>query len=60
MGFAGFSIFFTLTGLIILRLLQLAGAHLDWVSLVYILFNFAVSKQEAGLFACSEMCDARI
>ena len=42
MGFSGFSIFFVLTGLITLELLQTYGAELDWISFTYMLFNFAV------------------
>lgn len=53
MGFAGFSIFFVLTGIIVLKLLQKAEIHLDIISFCYILFNFAVSRGwgSAGLKA---------
>ena len=42
MAFAGFSIFFTLTGLIALQLVVRFGVVLDAVSFVFILYNFAV------------------
>ncbi len=42
LGFSGFSIFFLLTGIIVVQLLQKAGAHMDWISLCYILLNFAL------------------
>lgn len=43
MGFAGFSIFFILTGVIALRLLEKAGIAMDAFSFIFILWNFAVS-----------------
>ena len=42
MGLAGFSIFFVLTGIIAVELLQKWDVHMDYFSFVYILFNFAV------------------
>ncbi|KAK9915058.1 hypothetical protein WJX75_004245 [Coccomyxa subellipsoidea] len=42
MGFAGFSIFFFLTGVIALQLIKKASLRLDAFSFIYILFNFAV------------------
>ncbi|KAK9816378.1 hypothetical protein WJX74_000624 [Apatococcus lobatus] len=42
MGFAGFSIFFILTGVIALRLLEKAGIAMDAFSFLFILWNFAV------------------
>ncbi|EFN56673.1 hypothetical protein CHLNCDRAFT_144542 [Chlorella variabilis] len=41
MGFAGFSIFFVLTGLISIQLLQKAAIHTDFITFTYILLNFA-------------------
>lgn len=43
MGFAGFSIFFVLAGIIAIELLQTWHVHIDFISFTYILFNFAVS-----------------
>ena len=43
MGFAGFSIFFFLTGIISLQLIEKAQLQLDAFSFLYILYNFAVS-----------------
>ncbi|PRW59201.1 presenilin [Chlorella sorokiniana] len=42
MGFAGFSIFFVLAGVIALELLQKWDVHTDFISFTYILFNFAM------------------
>ncbi len=42
MAFAGFSIFFTLTGLIALQLVVKFGLVLDAFSFAFILYNFAV------------------
>ncbi|KAK9867147.1 hypothetical protein WJX84_008748 [Apatococcus fuscideae] len=42
MGFAGFSIFFILTGVIALRLMEKAGIAMDAFSFLFILWNFAV------------------
>lgn len=42
MGFAAFSIFFFLTGTILLALLQRARVHLDVLSFSYALLNFSV------------------
>lgn len=42
MAFAGFSIFFTLTGLIALQLVVKIGLVLDAFSFAFILYNFAV------------------
>ncbi|KAL4445803.1 hypothetical protein ABPG77_009002 [Micractinium sp. CCAP 211/92] len=42
MGFAGFSIFFVLAGIILIELLQTFHVHLDFISFTYILWNFAV------------------
>ncbi|KAL4425797.1 hypothetical protein ABPG75_009813 [Micractinium tetrahymenae] len=42
MGFAGFSIFFVLAGIISIELLQTWHVHLDFVSFTYLLWNFAV------------------
>ncbi len=47
LGFSGFSIFFLITGIIIIELIQKAGGHMDWFSFSYILFNFAVSTLDA-------------
>ena len=44
MGFAGFSIFFFLTGIISLQLIEKAQLQLDAFSFVYFLYNFAVSS----------------
>lgn len=41
MGFAGFSIFFVLAGIILIELLQTWHVHLDFISFTYILWNFA-------------------
>ena len=43
MGFAGFSIFFFLTGVISLQLIEKAQLQLDAFSFLYFLYNFAVS-----------------
>lgn len=51
MGFSGFTIFFVLTGVLALQLLQKAGAAFDWISFSYILFNFAVRRAAAGCVA---------
>lgn len=52
MAFAGFSIFFTLTGLIALQLVVRFNVVLDAVSFAFILYNFAVRlcllPQETG------------
>jgi presenilin 1 len=42
MALSGFSIFFLLTGIIAIQLLQVADAHMDWISFTYLLFNFAM------------------
>lgn len=42
MGFAGFSIFFVLAGVIALELLQKWDVHTDFISFTYILVNFAM------------------
>lgn len=42
MGLAGFSIFFFLTGVIALQLLEKANARLDAFSFLFFLYNFAV------------------
>jgi presenilin 1 len=42
MGFSAFSIFFLLTGIIALELLQKASVHLDWITFTYVLLNFAM------------------
>jgi presenilin 1 len=42
MAFSGFSIFFVLTGVIAIRLLQRFGFSMDWISFTFILLNFAV------------------
>ena len=44
MGFAGFSIFFFLTGIISLQLIEKAQLQLDAFSFLYFLYNFAVSS----------------
>lgn len=46
MGFAGFSIFFVLTGVILVKLLQKFNVHLDIVSFLYMLLNFAVRPRD--------------
>lgn len=43
MGFAGFSIFFMLTGILAFQLIQLYHIPVDLFSFLLILFNFAVS-----------------
>ena len=43
MGFAGFSIFFFLTGIISLQLIEKTHLQLDAFSFLYFLYNFAVS-----------------
>ena len=43
MGFAGFSIFFILTGIISLQLIEKSRLQLDAFSFLYFLYNFAVS-----------------
>jgi len=59
MGLSGFSIFFVLTGVILIELLHQAGAHMDWISFGYILFNFAVSENSpnksilSGRYLCN-------
>ncbi|KAK9841060.1 hypothetical protein WJX81_008443 [Elliptochloris bilobata] len=50
MAFAGFSIFFTLTGLITLQLVVKFGLVLDAVSFTFMLFNFAVVGVTALFF----------
>jgi hypothetical protein len=42
MGFAGFSIFFFLSGLIALQLIEKAQIRLDAISFIFYLYNFAV------------------
>lgn len=42
MGFAVFDMFFVLTGAVALRVLQVAGIHVDAVSVCLLLFNFSV------------------
>jgi len=49
MAFAGFSIFFTLTGLIALQLVARLGLALDAVSFTFILYNFAARLAPAGV-----------
>ena len=42
MGFAGFSIFFLLTGVVAIQLIQLQPVPVDAVSFTFILWNFSV------------------
>ena len=42
MAFAGFSIFFLLTGIVLLQLIQKAALTMDAVSFSFILYNFSV------------------
>lgn len=57
MGLAGFSIFFVLTGIIALELLQKWDVHTDFISFTYILYNFAVSHGGAGGYhRCAACC----
>lgn len=42
MAFAGFSIFFALTGIIAALLIQRVHAHIDVFSFLFVLYNFAV------------------
>ena len=49
MGFAGFSIFFFLTGVIALQLLEKAHARLDAFSFLFILYNFAARAPRSPL-----------
>ena len=71
MAFAGFSIFFTLTGLIALQLIVRFNVVLDAVSFAFILYNFAVrarrflmrlapgsSKREVDSAFCRHSCGA--
>lgn len=51
MCFAGFSIFFVLVGIIAIQVLQKEGGHMDWISFVYILFNFAAIGAVTLFFA---------
>lgn len=53
MGFAGFSIFFVLAGIILIELLQTWHVHLDFISFVYVLWNFAVRRVFIILRRCS-------
>lgn len=43
MGFAGFLIFFVLTGVILTQLIQLTRFPIDYISFLYMLYNFSVS-----------------
>ena len=59
MGLAGFSTLFLLTGILALQLIQLAGVPVDALSLVYILYNFAVRLyhcQVMMLLSSSKSC----
>ena len=59
MGLAGFSTLFLLTGILALQLIQLAGVPVDALSLVYILYNFAVRPyrcQVTVLLSSSKSC----
>ena len=47
MGFAGFLIFFVLTGVILIDLVKLTRLRLDWFSFCYMLYNFSVSELPA-------------
>ena len=42
MGFAGFSIFFVLTGILGVQLIQLYRIPVDLFSFLFLLYNFAV------------------
>ena len=44
MGIAMFNIFFFLTGVVALRLLQAIHLHMDVFSFCYLLFNFSVRQ----------------
>ncbi len=52
MGFAGFSIFFFLTGVISLQLIEKAQLQLDAFSFLYFLYNFAVRLAAVLLYLC--------
>ena len=42
MAFAVFDIFFLITGILIIKLLQAGDVHVDVFSFVYLLLNFSV------------------
>ena len=52
MGAAGFSIFFFLTGVISLQLIEKAQLQLDAFSFLYFLYNFAVRLAARHLYLC--------
>ena len=63
MAFAGFSIFFTLTGLIALQLVVRFNVVLDAVSFAFILYNFAVRPclpPQCEGWCCSHSGAARV
>lgn len=49
MGFAGFNIFFFLSGTLTLKLFQAFHLHLDAFTFVYVLYNFAVCGTKASV-----------
>lgn len=49
MGVAGFSIFFFLTGVIVLQLLEKMQARLDVFSFLFVLYNFAVRSPSLAM-----------
>ena len=55
MGFAGFSIFFFLTGIISLQLIEKAQLQLDAFSFVYFLYNFAVGSPSCSHVFCLQL-----
>ena len=56
MGFAGFSIFFFLTGIISLQLIEKAQLRLDAFSFLYFLYNFAVRLTTSTAFSHIRPC----
>lgn len=48
MGFAAFSIFFVIAGIVALQLLQMQTIPLDLVSFFFILWNFSVSTLDTS------------
>ena len=52
MGFAGFSIFFMLTGILAAQLIQLYQIPIDMFAFLFILYNFAASPPHAAAAGC--------
>jgi presenilin 1 len=44
MGFSGFTIFFFLGGVVLVQVIQALAIPLDWISFVFILYNFAMVR----------------